>query len=98
VHLAHYSGALPQRNVRIATVPRLWIERYFAQALIQEDQSAVSNSEFRETDRLRSEVKTDQTRRSGHGDKGLNRRNEFINREMSCAADSLLISSPKSHS
>jgi len=30
----------------IATVPGLWIDRHFVQAIIHEDQTAVGNSEF----------------------------------------------------
>ena len=51
----------------IATLPGLWIERHFAQAIIHQDQTAVGDSEFGKTNRLRSEVKSDQARRSGHG-------------------------------
>src|SRR5437667_3550742 len=57
----------------IATVTGVWIDRHFVQAIIHEDQTAVGDSEFGNTNRLRSEVKSDQARRSGHGVKGLNR-------------------------
>ena len=40
----------------VATVPGLWIERQFVQAIIPEDQTAVSHSEFGKTNCLRSEV------------------------------------------
>ena len=57
----------------IATVTGLWIERHFVQAIIHEDQTAVGDSEFGNTNRLRSEVNSDQAGRSGHLVKGLNR-------------------------
>ena len=57
----------------IATVPGLWIERHLVQAIIHKDQTAVGGSEFGNPNRLRSEVKSDQARRSWHGIKGLNR-------------------------
>src|SRR5438132_5701958 len=57
----------------IATVTGVWIERHFVQTIIHEDQTAVGDSEFGNTNRLRSEVKSDQARRSGHGVKALNR-------------------------
>src|SRR5438067_13670127 len=61
----------------IATVTGLGIERYFMQAIIHKDQTAVADSEFGNTYRLRSEVKSDQARRSGHGVKGLNRNSKI---------------------
>jgi hypothetical protein len=51
--------------------------RQFAQTIIHEDQTAVGESEFGKTNRLRSEVKSDQARRSGHGVKGLNRNSKM---------------------
>ena len=62
----------------IATLPGLWIERHFVQAIIHEDQTAVGDSEFGNPNRLRSEVKSDQARRSGHGVKGLNRNSKML--------------------
>ena len=61
----------------VATLPGLWIERHFAQAIIHQGQTAVGDSEFRKTKRLRSEVKCDQARRSGHGIKALNRNSKM---------------------
>jgi hypothetical protein len=61
----------------VATLPGLRIERHFAQAIIHEDQTAVGHSEFGKTDRLRSEVKSDQAGRSGHGVKGLDRNSKM---------------------
>jgi hypothetical protein len=63
----------------IATVPGLWIERHFVQAIIHEDQTAVGDSEFGNPNRLRSEVNSDQAGRSGHGVKGLNRNSKMPN-------------------
>jgi hypothetical protein len=63
----------------VATVPGVWIEWHFAQAIIHEDQPAVDGSEFRKTKRLRSEVESDQARRSGHGVKALNRNSKMPN-------------------
>jgi hypothetical protein len=57
----------------VATLTGLWIERHFAKAIIHENQTPVDESEFGNTNRLGSEVKSDQARRSGHGVKGLNR-------------------------
>ena len=65
--------------MRITTLPGLWIEGHFAQTIIYEDQTAVCDSEFGNTDRLRSEVKSNQARRSGHGVKGLNRNSKMPN-------------------
>ena len=59
-------------------MPGLWIERHFAQAIIHEDQTAVGDSEFGNPNRLRSEVKSDQACRSGHGVKGLNRNSKML--------------------
>jgi hypothetical protein len=56
----------------IATVPGLWIERHFVQAIIHQDQTAAGDSEFGNTNRLRSEVKSDQAGWAGHGVKALN--------------------------
>ena len=50
----------------------LRIERRFAETIIHQDQTAVGDSEFGETERLRSEVKCDQARRCGHRVKALN--------------------------
>src|SRR5206468_12488397 len=61
----------------VATVTGLWIDRHFVQAIIHEDQTAVGDSEFGNTYRLRSEVKSDQARRSGHSVKGLNRNSKI---------------------
>jgi hypothetical protein len=61
----------------ITALPGLWIKRHFAQAIIHQNQTAVSDSEFGNTNRLRSEVKSNQARRSGHGGKGLNRNYEM---------------------
>src|SRR6266481_2180050 len=61
----------------VTTLPGLRIERQFAQTIIHEDQTAASNSEFGKTERLRSEVKSDQSCRSGHGVKGLNRNSKM---------------------
>src|SRR5258705_10097823 len=61
----------------IATVPGLWIERHFVQTIIYKDQTAMGDSEFGNPNRLRSEVKSDQARRSGHGVKGLNRNSKM---------------------
>jgi hypothetical protein len=41
-------------------------------------QRAVGDSEFGNPNRLRSEVKSDQARRSGHGVKGLNRNSKML--------------------
>ena len=49
----------------IATLTGLWIERHFAQAIIHEDQTAVGDSEFGNTNRVRSEVECDQACRPG---------------------------------
>ena len=61
----------------VATLPGLWIERHFVQAIIHEDQTAVSDSEFGKPNRLRSEVKSDQACWCGHGVKGLNRNSKM---------------------
>ena len=61
----------------ITTLPGLWIKRHFAQAIIHQNQTAVGDSEFGNTNRLRSEVKSNQARRSGHGVKGLNRNSKM---------------------
>jgi hypothetical protein len=47
------------------------IEEHFAEAIINEDQTAVGDSELCKTQRLRSEVEGDQARGSGHGVKAL---------------------------
>src|SRR6266446_1222130 len=61
----------------IATVTGLGIERHFVQAIIHKDQTAAGDSEFGNPNRLRSEVKSDQARRSRHGVKGLNRNSKM---------------------
>ena len=53
------------------------LERKFAKAIIYENQTAVGESEFGNTNRLRSEVKSDQARRSLHCVKGLNRNSKM---------------------
>src|SRR4029077_4516324 len=82
-HLAQHAGALLQRNMCVATLPGLWIERQFAEAIIHENQTAVGDSEFGNTNRLRSEVKSDQARRSGHGVKGVNRNSKMPKKNFS---------------
>jgi hypothetical protein len=72
-HFAQNGGRFVQGEVRVTTLPGLRIEGRFAQPIIYEDKTAVDRSKFRETDRLRSEVESDQTRRAGHGVKALNR-------------------------
>jgi hypothetical protein len=49
----------------------------------------VADSEFGNTNRVRSEVECDQACRSGHGVKGLNRRHEFINADFCLSQNAL---------
>jgi hypothetical protein len=72
-HLAQNGGRIVQREVSLAALSRLGIKGRLAQMIIHQHQTAVGHSKFCETDRLRSEVKSDQARWSGHGVKGLNR-------------------------
>src|SRR6478672_9693632 len=51
----------------LATLPRLRIERHFAQSIIHQSQTAMGDSEFRKTNRLRSEVQSDQACWGRHG-------------------------------
>jgi hypothetical protein len=76
-HLAYDTHRFVQREVRVTTLPGLRIEGRFAQPIIYEDQSAVDRSKFCETDRLRSEVESDQAGRAGHGVKALNRNSKM---------------------
>src|SRR5262245_36704517 len=75
--LAHHGGAFLEGSTCVSTLGALWIERHFAQAIIEQDQTTVGDSKFRQTNRLRSKVKSDQARRSGHGVKALNRNHEM---------------------
>ncbi len=48
----------------------LRVERHLSQAVIDQHQTAMGDSKFGNTNRLRSEVEGDQARRTGHGVKG----------------------------
>ena len=54
------SGSRTRITMCVATQTRFRIKRHFAQAIIQQDQAPMGDSEFRKTNRLRSEVKSDQ--------------------------------------
>ena len=83
-HFAQNGGRFVQREVRVTTLAGLRIEGRFAQPIIYEDQTAADRSKFRETDRLRSEVESDQARRSGHGVKALNRNYKMPKPKFKC--------------
>src|ERR1051325_7778744 len=72
-HLSQHPGCLRQSNVRIASLAGLWMKGRFAQPIIDEGQTSMRATKFREADCLRSQVEGDQTRWSGHGVKGLSR-------------------------
>src|SRR5215831_18215936 len=63
------------------------IERQFAQTIIDQNRNPVSDSEFSNANRLRSEINGDQAGWRGHRVKGLNRNSKMPNQisMMTCS-------------